>query len=50
MRYTLPGTSMSPGTSYLDLHGFELMMAPYSIAHLKLGLTTQGNRLRIWVR
>ncbi len=38
------------------LHGFELMMAPYTIAHLKLGLTLQesgvsefGRRLGIYL-
>jgi hypothetical protein len=30
------------------IHGFELMMAPYTIAHLKLGLAFKKNRLQIF--
>ena len=37
-KWKLCGTNTYPEHLLPRLHGFELLMAPYAIAHLKIGL------------
>ena len=43
---TLCGTNTCPSICSLALHGYELLMAPYAIAHLKISLKLYETRYR----